>query len=147
MIYQDINYLVENYDFFTAVTELSNSCRCFNGFIGSSPNNEIIRNAIYDCVNIDVEQLTNEYHLLCDNLFTIINNSQEKNIKLLVEDGGDASATGVGKIYDRENLNDPVLIHYFRVKNYLVRSLYKCGLCYFPHTMGTAETKKALKNL
>jgi len=114
MIYQDINYLVENYDFFTAVTE-RNSCRCFNGFIGSSPNNEIIKNAIYDCVNIDVEQLTNEYHSLCNNLFTIINNSQEKNIKLLVDDGGDL-ATGVGKIYDRENLNDPVLIHYYRDK-------------------------------
>jgi len=115
MIYKDINYLVENYNFFTAVTELTDTPRCFNGFIGSSPNNEIIRNVIYDCVNVDVEQLNNEYFLLCSNLFTIISNSQEKNIKLLVDTNGDF-ATGIGNVYDSNDLNNPVLIHYFRDK-------------------------------
>jgi hypothetical protein len=114
MIYQDINYLVENYAFFTAVSEPSDPIRCFNGFIGSEPNNEIIRNAIYDCVNVDIEQLDNEYFLLCNNLFTIVNNSQEKNIKLLIATSD--FTTGLGKVYDTDDLNNPVLIHYFRDK-------------------------------
>jgi len=115
MIYKDINYLVENYDFFTAVTEQSQPLRCFNGFIGSSPNNEIIRNAIYDCVYADIAQLDNDYFLLCSNLLTIIKNSQEKNIKLLVENDVNIE-TGIAKTYDSDDLNNPILLHYFRNK-------------------------------
>lgn len=115
MIYKDINYLVENYDFFTVVTELVNPPRCFNGFIGSSPNNEIVKNAIQDCLDAGAEKINNEYFLLCNNLFTIIYESQEKNIKLLTGTDGDYN-TGMGKVYDDDDLNNPVLIHYFRDK-------------------------------
>jgi hypothetical protein len=83
--------------------------------MGSSSNNEIVKNAIKDCLDAGAEKINNEYFLLCNNLFTIIHKSQEKNIKLLTGTDGDNN-TGMGKVYDDDDLNNPVLIHYFRDK-------------------------------
>ena len=126
MLYSDINYLVENYNFFTVVPcnninfhnfdqpiHLGNNM-VFNGFIGSSPNNEIIKKALYDAYKINPNSLINNYHLLCYNLYSFIRSeSIHYKIKLLAEIVFHGSwDICCGKTFDETDLNNPILIHY-----------------------------------
>ena len=109
MLYKNINYLVENYDFFAV--EAGNN-QCFNGFIGSSPNNEIIKKAIHFAYNTTIDELRDCYHLNCKNLFSIVKDSNSSNIKLLIEKDFTYSQAST---FD-EDLRDPILIHYHKDK-------------------------------
>jgi hypothetical protein len=111
MLYKNINYLVENYDFFAVeVNGVGN--QCFNGFIGSIPNSEIIKKATYLAYNTSVDQLSDCYHLNCKNLSSIIKDSNSSNIKLLIEKDFTYSQAST---FD-EDLCNPILIHYHKDK-------------------------------
>jgi hypothetical protein len=118
MIEQDINYLVENYDFFTVNGIAEDSC--FQGFIGSAPGNKIIKAALDHALTIDPMVIRNNYSVFTDHLGKIIKDSDKTNVKLLAETLLDLKLdsknyTKTSLTYDPENLT-LVLIHYFHDK-------------------------------
>ena len=118
MLLQDINYLVDNYDFFTVEDQEG---KCFNGLIGSSPSNPIIKKALEDALSTDLKELLENYHVLCENLFKILETSDKTNTKILYEERSNLLTdefnqwSTVGITYDSATVT-PVLIHYFQTK-------------------------------
>jgi hypothetical protein len=118
MLEQDINYLVDNYDFFTVKGVAEESC--FQGFIGSAPGNSIIKAALDHAITIDPMVIRDNYSVFTDYLGQIVKNSDKKNVKLLAETLldlklPDSTYTKTSVTYDPENLT-LVLIHYFHDK-------------------------------
>ena len=59
----------------------------FNGFIGAVPKNEIIYKALKNIYNISLDVLNNNYHIICKNLFLIIDEKKYNfKIKLFNEE-------------------------------------------------------------
>ena len=73
MIETNIENIVKNYDFFSISSVFPNTI--FQGFIGSIPKNIIIYKALGDAYNINIQQLSKNYHLFCFNLYDIIKNN------------------------------------------------------------------------
>ena len=76
MIEIDIKDIVKDYSFFSILAHHHQGDIIFQGFIGSTPKNEIIYKALCDAYNINVSKLSNEFHLLCRNLCGIIKNNK-----------------------------------------------------------------------
>ena len=114
----NINYLVENYDFFTVNSITAGSC--FQGFIGSCSGHNIVKQALDHACSIDATLITKHYGIFTEQLDKIIQESDKTKIKLLYEALSDLQI-GNNKFiqtaitYDLENLN-AILIHYFRTK-------------------------------
>jgi mannosyltransferase OCH1-like enzyme len=110
MLYENIENIVKDYDFFSVNSNnVSNSI--FQGFIGSTIKNNIIYEALKDVYSIDLNLLKNDYHLICKNLYNIINNSNIDNIKLY--DEKIFIQKGIAEIYDKDII---IMIHYWRDK-------------------------------
>jgi hypothetical protein len=54
--------------------------------IGSSPSNPIIKKALEDALSTDLKELLENYHVLCENLFKILETSDKTNTKILYEE-------------------------------------------------------------
>jgi hypothetical protein len=113
MLEIDIEDIIQEYSFFSVNSSvISNSI--FQGFIGSTPKNDIIYKALKNTYNIDCVRLSQEYHLLCRNLFTIIregNHNSDNNIKLYHEGYYDDDTW---KCFNDDN--QIILLHYWRNK-------------------------------
>jgi hypothetical protein len=112
MLERDINYLVEQNDF---VVGKSHGSKCWNGFIGSAPNNPIIKACLQDAVSIDIELLHSRHSVFCEHMFDIVSQFDPHDVKLLSE----LLFEDWAKAYDspdHTNLVDPILTHYFRYK-------------------------------
>ena len=73
MLYIDIDSIVKNYSFVSV-----NSCHpglIFQGILGASPKNKIIKKALYEAYNTDPCILDNYYHHFCKQLYDIIKNT------------------------------------------------------------------------
>jgi hypothetical protein len=85
MLYANIDTIVKNYNFIS----VNSSCHpgtIFQGILGASPKNEIIKIALYKAYNTDPNILDNYYHYFCKQLYDIIKNNYYKyNIKLYEE--------------------------------------------------------------
>jgi predicted O-methyltransferase YrrM len=85
MLYVNIDTIVKNYSF----VSVNSSCHpgaIFQGILGASPKNKIIKKALYDAYNTDPNILDNYYHYFCKKLYDIIqNNNFGYNIKLYQE--------------------------------------------------------------
>ena len=85
MLYVNIDTIVKDYNF----VSVNSSCHpgtIFQGILGASPKNEIIKKALYQAYNIDPIILESEYHYFCRQLYDIIkNNDFGYNIKLYEE--------------------------------------------------------------
>lgn len=111
MLEDNIENIVQDYTFFSVKSLVSNTI--FQGFIGSVPRNKIIYEALKDVYNIDINYLTNNYHLLTANMYTIINEGIfDFKYKLYTENGNDGE-----KVNTENDDNKIILIHYWRNKN------------------------------
>ena len=111
MIQTNIEEITRDYSFFSVkgITECSG---IFQGLIGCCPENEIIYKALIDAYQIDLLSLKENYHLLCINLNSIINNNvYDFKYKLYYEKYISFYECGT---YDENN--KLLLIHYFRTK-------------------------------
>lgn len=85
MIYTDIDTIVKTYNF----VSVNSSCHpgtIFQGILGASPKNEIIKRALYKAYNTEPTILNNNYHYFCKQLYDIIKqNTFGYNIKLYEE--------------------------------------------------------------
>ena len=85
MLYVNINTIVKYYNFIS----VNSSCHpgtIFQGILGASPKNGIIKKALYQAYNTDPNILDNEYHYFCRQLYDIIqHNDFGYNIKLYQE--------------------------------------------------------------
>ena len=83
MIYSNIEDIVKDYDF----VSVRSSCHphvIFQGVLGASPRNEIIKRALFSAYNTTQSQLDSNYFLFCEQLSTICR-TLKCNIKLLDE--------------------------------------------------------------
>jgi len=111
MLYVNIETIVKNYNFIS----VNSSCHpgtIFQGILGASPKNEIIKRALFKAYNTDLNILDEHYHYFCKQLYDIIKeNDFGYNIKLYNEkrinekDGDD--------IYDENTL---LFKHYWNTK-------------------------------
>jgi hypothetical protein len=102
MLYVNIDYITKNYDFVSV-----NSSYCpgtiFQGILGASPKNEIIKLALYHAYNTNQSVLKKDYLYFCRELYNIIKtNHFDYNIKLYVEKKYNISG-GIAKVVDNKN--------------------------------------------
>ena len=71
MLYTNIDMVVKNYDFISVNSSI-NPGAIFQGIIGASPGNKIIKEALFHAYNISTQILDKEYHHLCRELYNII---------------------------------------------------------------------------
>ena len=119
MLYMNIEHIVKNYDF----VSVNSSCHpgtIFQGILGCSAKNEIIKKALYEAYNTDSNILNYNYHYFCKQLYDIIKeNDYGYNIKLYEErrinhDEGD-------DILDGDTL---IFKHYWKHKIIPVKETY-----------------------
>lgn len=85
MLYVDINTIVKNYNF-VSVNSSYFPGSIFQGIIGASPKNKIIKRALYEAYNTDPKILDDNYLYFCEQLYNIIKeNNYGYNIKLYEE--------------------------------------------------------------
>lgn len=85
MIYEDINNVIGTYDF----VSVNSSCHpgtIFQGILGASPRNEIMKSALRAAYNTSPEVLTKYYHYWCKQLYDILTEDKHNySIKLYKE--------------------------------------------------------------
>jgi mannosyltransferase OCH1-like enzyme len=112
MIEMNIENIIKDYSF-VSVDSTYVCSAIFQGFICSTPNHIIIYKALQDAYNINVHELSRNYHLLCRNLYNIIKNNDAPNINLYLYKE---------KSYDSwtaQSYNDDnkiILLHYYHNK-------------------------------
>ena len=85
MIYANIDYIINDFNF-VSVNSSCHSGTIFQGILGASPKNEIIKRALFHAYNTEPQQLQNYYHYFCKQLYDIIKeNTFGYNIKLYNE--------------------------------------------------------------
>ena len=84
MIYVDIDTIIQNYDFISVYSITPGTI--FQGILGASPKNEIIKKALYHAYDTNPNILDNNYFYLCKELYNIIkDNNFGYNIKIYEE--------------------------------------------------------------
>ena len=84
MLYDNIDNIVKDYDFVSVKS--SHPGLIFQGILGVSKNNEIVKKALYEAYNTDPNILDTNYHYFCKQLYDIIQeNDYGYNIKLYEE--------------------------------------------------------------
>jgi len=111
MIVSNIENIIKDYSFFSVKSQIIKES-IFQGFIGANPKNEIIYNAVKDIYNIDNNKLNNDYHLLCKNLYKIINNYNFN--KDLIKIYNENCSNNISYCYDDNKKN--ILIHFYLTK-------------------------------
>jgi hypothetical protein len=106
----NIEDIVRTYEFFSVKSYIEGTI--FQGFIGCSPKNQIIYEALKDAYLIDIENLTNYYHLLTANMFTII---QDGTFDFEYKLYNELESDGEKAITVNDN-GEPILTHYWRDK-------------------------------
>jgi len=85
MIYVNIEDIVKDYDFIS----VNSSCHpgtIFQGILGASPKNQMIKRALYEAYNTHPNILDTNYHYFCKQLYDIIkSNNHGYKIKLYEE--------------------------------------------------------------
>ena len=106
MIYDDIDNIIKTSEFITVNSSYFPET-VFQGFLGATPRHNLIYKALKDLYNTPIENLRNEFHLLCKNLYGFIKEDRNSNILLLEEVFGNDSEAHI-----KNNENKTVLIHY-----------------------------------
>ena len=106
----NISDIIKDYEFFSVKSYIEGTV--FQGFIGCSPRNPILYAALKDAYTINIEHLTNNYHLLTAHMYTIIldgNFDFEYKLYKELESDGEKAIT----VNDN---GEPILTHYWRDK-------------------------------
>jgi len=111
MLEADMATILQDYDFFSCDSSFHPGV-VFQGFIGATKNNEIIRRALDDAYNTNATELDADYHLFCRNLNAIVHHfNYPYKIKMYKEQRNDTSSA---KVVD--DLGRTLLIHYYQTK-------------------------------
>ena len=111
MLEADVATIVQDYDFFSCDSSYHPGV-VFQGFIGATKNNEIMRRALDDAYNTDANKLDADYHLFCRNLNAIVHHyTYPYKIKMYKEQINDDSSA---KVVD--DFGNTLLIHYYKNK-------------------------------
>lgn len=111
MIYENIGNVVQNYDFISVESSVIPGT-IFQGILGSTPKNEIIKKALYNAYYTDPDILLYEYHYFCRDLYHIVKqDTNNYNIKLYREYREDWNGD---KILDDNN--KILFMHYWNTK-------------------------------
>lgn len=119
MLQTKMIYCAKNYDFFTVNSSYCPGC-IFQGFIGATPKNPIIYDALKDAYNTNVNMLAKDYLLLCRNLYNMLS-YKKYNLKIKIYqevEGPDDVALTVNP-----DDNKLILAHYY-VKKIVPRSFF-----------------------
>jgi len=112
MIERDLDDIVKEYTF-VSVNSTYFPKTIFQGFIGVTPRNNIIYNALQDIYKITQEELRYFGHVLCRNLYYIIQKDDTENQRIyLLTEKYDTEDTAA--VYDDDN--ELTLIHYWNKK-------------------------------
>ena len=85
MIYAPIETIIKDYDFISVLSTFHKNPSIFQGVLGSSPNNVIIKKALLHAYNTTNHSLKQNYLYFCEELYNIIHNQPTYNIKLYQE--------------------------------------------------------------
>jgi len=108
MIYKNIEEIVKDYAF-VSVNNSRLAGAIFQGVIGASPKNEIIKEALFHLYNTSPQKLDEQYHYLCFELYNIITrNNFDYKIKLYEERQG--RLFGTSEVWDE---NESLFTHYY----------------------------------
>ena len=95
MLYVDIDNIVGKFQF-VSVNSSVHPGKIYQGVLGASPNNEIIKRALYDAYNTNPAVLEIDYHYFCKILYDIVTaNDFGYNIKLYKEANADGSTIDI----------------------------------------------------
>lgn len=118
MIYEPIESIIGSSDFFTVNSSYFPGT-VFQGFLGATPKHSIIYQALKDIYNTPVENLRNEFHLLCKNLYGFIQKERNERISSIAEVADRSTILLLEEVYGNEveaHVKDKnggvVLIHY-----------------------------------
>jgi mannosyltransferase OCH1-like enzyme len=106
MIQDNIENIIGNANFFTVNSSYFKGT-VFQGFLGATSRHPLIFEALKDIYNTPIENLRNEFHLLCKNLYTFIQEQKTDKTLLLEEVYGNEDEAHV--INENKKV---VLIHY-----------------------------------
>jgi FkbM family methyltransferase len=85
MLYVNIDTIVKDYNFISVNSSCNPGC-IFQGILGASPKNKIIKRALYKAYNTNPNILDDYYHYFCKQLYDIIKDTNYGyNIKLYDE--------------------------------------------------------------
>jgi len=113
MIEDNIENITQDFDFFSVnSTYLPGSI--FQGFIGCEPGNIIIYEALKDLYNKTNEELIDDFHILCKNMYQIVfTHIMDCKVKLYLEQ---PCKNNCYNIVDSENQDRLVLVHHSETK-------------------------------
>ena len=115
MIQVDLDQIVRNYEFFSVESKYIRPKSIYQGFIGSTPNNKIIYEALKDIYNISMEALQ-DYFIIVKHLYHIVQQYKHLyNTKLYPEKWTTKPhKTKNGKYCESVTFDDEItlLIHY-----------------------------------
>jgi hypothetical protein len=115
MLYIDINSIVKNYNF-VSVNSSYYPGAIFQGILGASPKNKIIKKALYEAYNTDLTILNDNinYIYFCKQLYNILQDTNYGyNIKLYEERLVNDNIADIANIFDGKIL---LFKHYFKHK-------------------------------
>jgi hypothetical protein len=78
MIYEPIDTIVKDYRFFSVASKIMPGT-IFQGVIGAEPRNPLIYRALESLYNTDLNDLANDYHLLCKQIYTYYTEMPDKS--------------------------------------------------------------------
>lgn len=116
MVYVNMDTIVKDYNF-VSVKSHHKPGLLFQGILGASPKNEIIKQALYKGYNTDPNILTNNYHHFCKELYDIVKEKDYGyNIKLYEErrsssNDGDDIFEGATILFKHYWLSKKIPIH------------------------------------
>lgn len=105
---ENIETIIKDYDFVSVKSIVPNTL--FNGFIATNKKNIIIYNALKLLYNTNNEELTEKYHLICEQFFNVYSKYKNNKSKLLFEYHNTKFNNICVKTYDENNTN--VLTHF-----------------------------------
>lgn len=107
MIECNIENIIGHYELFSVKSYIDNTV--FQGFIGCVPGHPVLYKALKDAYEIDVDVLTNNYHLLTENMWRFFSESENYKLYRELESDGEKAVTV-------DDQGSPILVHYWKTK-------------------------------
>lgn len=107
MIERPLDQIVLDYELFSVKSYIEGTV--FQGFIGSTPRHPVLHKALIDAYQIDIEILTQNYHLLTKNMNAFFIEDARQKLYRECESDGEKAITV-------DDAGSPILTHYWKDK-------------------------------
>jgi len=107
MIECEMENIARDHELFSVKSYIDNTV--FQGFIGCTPKHPVLYKALKDAYTIDVDVLTNQYHLLTANMWTFFCEFENARLYKELESDGEKAVTV-------DDAGSPILTHYWKSK-------------------------------